>query len=153
MQAFDLNVPIDRDPDGVGGWWLDFPGVYEAADPHEQPYRIETVSRTPDRIQVWTYWRVMGMKQRWRETITVIGPRAFDAHITMGSVEVYDRFRIADDGRGGTVVHIHSEMSPTGTMGRLKMIFMAGYMHRWMVRIWAHAARICAEDGRRNPRL
>lgn len=147
--VFRLEVPIARDPAGVAHWWLDFPDAYEARDPREQPYRIETLSRTPERLEVITHWRMMGMRLRFPETIHILGPRAFDAEIRMGPVEVRDQFRVEDDGHGGTLMRIRTEARGHGMGGRVMARLAAPRLHRWMRRIWAHAAELCAEDGRR----
>lgn len=142
-RGFSLDVPIPRDPDAVARWWVDFPASYQARHPREQPYRIETLERTPERIEVWTWWRMFGLRFRFRETIQVRGPRAFDANIAMGPFEDADAFRMLPDGRGGTVVKIHTVVHGAGLGGRLLAPLMAPMLHRWMTRIWADAARLC----------
>lgn len=148
MPAFSLSVPIARDPDGVAKWWLDFPPVYEAKDGREQPYRIETISRTAERVEVRTFWKIMGMRRVFLETIEVVGPRAFDARIRMGRVDVFDTFRLSPDGRGGSLMEITTRMEGHGMMGRVMAPIMAPMLHRFMRRIWADAAELCAKDGR-----
>lgn len=150
MPEFDLTVPIARDPAGVARWWLDFPADYRATDPREQPFRIETLSRTAERIDVRTTWRMMGRTRVFDETIWVRGPLAFDAQITMGRVVVEDTFRLAEDGRGGSLMRIHTTMRPRGPMGKVAANMMAPLMHRWMRKVWADAATLCAEEGRRQ---
>jgi len=150
MRSFHLDVPIARIPAGVAKWWLDFPPVYEATDPREQPYRIETIARATDRIDIWTHWRMMGMRRKYRETIRIRGPLAFDALITMGAIEVADEFRIHDDGQGGSVMRIRSEMRPKSVIGRVMAPLMMRMLHRWMTRIWADAARLCELDARKE---
>lgn len=149
VRAFTLDVSIGREPAGVASWWLDFPAVYVAVDPREQPFRIETVERNGSRIVVKTHWRMMGMTRVFDETITVVDPLAFDAQIRMGRADVFDHFRIEGDGRGGSIMRIRTRVEGRGALGRVIVPMLAPALHRFMRRVWRDAARLCAEDGRR----
>ncbi|MBI4392626.1 MAG: hypothetical protein HY556_02355 [Euryarchaeota archaeon] len=146
---FDLEVPIARDSAGVAHWWLDFPAIYTSDRRREQPYRIETTSRTDRRIEIRTFWKMMGMRFRFQESIQVVGPLAFDAEILMGPIVVNDTFRIEDDGNGASKMRIHTVVAGRGVLGVVMAPMIAPILHRWMKRIWADAARLCAEDGRK----
>ena len=85
----------------VRAWWLDFPADYRASDPREQSYRIVTRSRTPDAIDLMTYWRLpLGVRAKIPERF-LLASDGWTVHIDLPlGLKQRDHFHVQPGGVG-----------------------------------------------------
>ena len=138
-----VDVQIARPPAVVREWWTVFPPVYENAK--EQPHRIVTLSRTPERIETLTYWRApFGRELEVPETFT-LREDGWDVDIALPfGLAQRDRFTLAAKD-GGTQVHIEVDIWPRTAIGRVVRPIFLLYAKRQYPRTWRAAARWCEQ--------
>lgn len=141
MTDLVVEVSIARPPAVVREWWIEFPPVYENAK--EQPHRIVTLARTPDRIETLTYWRgPLGRELEVPETFA-LRPDGWtvDIQLPFGLAQ-RDVFTLTPEG-AGTRVRIEVDVWPRSALGRLMRPLFMPYARRNYPRTWRAAVRWC----------
>lgn len=147
----ELAVRIRRPPGEVRDWWLEFPKLYQAEDSGEQPHRIETLLRTPERVEVLTYWRgPFGRPVKARETLRREGELAWSADVFLMGFSIHDHFE-AVPSEGGTLLRIRSSIVPASSFAALLRPLVIGRLKREMERTFLTAARVCEAQAASAP--
>jgi hypothetical protein len=145
-----VTVDVARPPREVRAWWTEMPVDYRAADPKEQPHRIVTKERTPERWVVETYWRgPLGREVRLPETFR-FRPDGWDVDIVLPfGLRQEDAFLLEATPTGTRVTIRVTVHAPTAG-ARLARPFFLRYAKRSYPATWHSAARLCERDA---PRL
>lgn len=71
-EGLRVEIQLARSPDDDQAWWTGIEDRYVAADPHEQPPRIEVLEHRPAGALLATYWRgPLGKEVRLEEELTI----------------------------------------------------------------------------------
>jgi hypothetical protein len=140
----DLELFIKRSPASVRAWWTDLPDDYTAQDPREQPFRIVTLTQTPNGRELRTYWRMPdGSTREMRELLALKpdGNWTFEIPEHPAGFHVFDEFQI-EPVESGTKLHIRSTLTPRTTSAARSIATQKDRM----AQAWKIAGEICERD-------
>ena len=149
-RTYHFSWRLSRPPSEVRSWWLDFPDVYVAQNPKEQPHKIVTVKTTPEGRELLTYWRgLFGSEMEVHERLMLGAEPSrwqFDVETGRGFL-MHDEFEIRPEGTGSRLSIVTTLTAP-GLLARL-FGWLLLPIGMWVgKRYWDRAVAICDEEGR-----
>ena len=142
-EVINLELMIRKPPASVRAWWTDLPEDYQAKDPQEQPYRIVTTRRLPNRRELRTYWRMPdGTAFDFQEILALKPDGSWTFEIPNGiGFHIKDEFR-TEPVPTGTKLTIRSTLTPLDPNAASRI----STQKELMTQGWKGAAKICERD-------